>query len=506
MSAEVLRDGADEAVVEALFELPPTTTRSSPASAASACRPAARRAGRAAGPARGAARRPRPGLRQRRAGHGLGAGRGAARRGRRLRPARARLAPRRGDPPLAPRRLRRARRAGRAASAPLLARYRETFGRLSALCRERDSLQRDEAERGRRADYLAFQLKELDAVDPKPGEDAALDAERRVLASAEKLREAARLGGGAGLRRGRQRQRAGGAGGPGAHRRRGARPAARRHRSSCSAPRSSSSTEAGRELGRYAETVGGDGERLQVIEDRLEALKALCRKHGGSLEAAVARRAEMAAELGLADRRRRAARGAGQPEIDAAGAEAATLAGMITQGPAEGGQGLLRRGRGGALRAGDGPLPAGGGLLAAGGRGGGGRGAARPGRRRAGALPARPQPGRAAAAAGPHRLGRRALALVAGGEADAGAPRPGPHLRLRRGRLGHRRRRGRGHGAGAGRGGDAAGRSSASPTCRRSPPSPTATTGSSKRVAAGRTTSEVALLGRPRSSGRRWRG
>ncbi|MCK9984730.1 MAG: hypothetical protein AzoDbin1_01202, partial [Azoarcus sp.] len=54
--------------------------------------------------------------------------------------------------------------------------------------------------------------------------------------------------------------------------------------------------EAGRELGRYAELVGGDPERLQAVEDRLELLRGLARKHG-SLEAAIARRAEMREEL-----------------------------------------------------------------------------------------------------------------------------------------------------------------------------------------------------------------
>jgi DNA repair protein RecN (Recombination protein N) len=214
-------------------------------------------------------------------------------------------------------------------SPALLARYREAFGRLAALCRERDTLRRDEAERGRRADYLAFQLKELDAVDPRPGEDAALDAERRVLASAEKLREAAGLA--EGLVYGEDGSASEQVG------------QAVRALSDAAAldPRLGAPlqllrsavielTEAGRELGRYAETVGGDGERLQVIEDRLEALKALCRKHGGSLEAAVARRAEMAAELGsLTGGGERLASLA--PEIDAAGAEAATLAGVITR-------------------------------------------------------------------------------------------------------------------------------------------------------------------------------
>jgi DNA repair protein RecN (Recombination protein N) len=211
----------------------------------------------------------------------------------------------------------------------LLTLYRETFGRLSALCRERDALRRDQAERGRRADYLAFQLKELDGVDPKPGEDAALDGERRVLASAEKLREAASSA--EGLVYGEDGSASEQVG------------QAVRALTEAAAldPRLAAPlqllrsavielTEAGRELGRYAETVGGDGERLQIIEDRLEALKALCRKHGGSLEAAVGRRAEMAAELvALTGGGERLA--ALAPEIDAAGAEAATLSGLITR-------------------------------------------------------------------------------------------------------------------------------------------------------------------------------
>ena len=213
--------------------------------------------------------------------------------------------------------------------APLLGRYREAYGKVAALCRERDTLQSDAAERARRADYLAFQLKELDAVDPRPGEDAALDAERRVLASAEKLREAA------GLAEGLVYGQDGSASEQVGQAVRALADAAAldpRLAGPLQLLRSAAIelTEAGRELGHYAETVGGDGERLGAIEDRLEALKALCRKHGGSLEAALARRAEMAVELGSLT-------GGGErllqlaPEIDAAGAEAATLAGLMTR-------------------------------------------------------------------------------------------------------------------------------------------------------------------------------
>ncbi|HSN14935.1 MAG TPA: AAA family ATPase, partial [Anaeromyxobacteraceae bacterium] len=81
--------------------------------------------------------------------------------------------------------------AGEAAE-PLLSRYRAAHAALAALVRERDALAADEGERARRADYVAFQLAEIDRADPRPGELEALEDERRVLASAEKLREAAR--------------------------------------------------------------------------------------------------------------------------------------------------------------------------------------------------------------------------------------------------------------------------------------------------------------------------
>ncbi len=217
--------------------------------------------------------------------------------------------------------------AERGPSAPLLSRYREAYAALATLTRERDGLMKDDAERARRADYLGFQLKELDGLDPKAGEDAALDAERRVLASAERLREAAQGAealiygeDGAAAERVGQAVRA------------LAEPAALDPRLGPPLGLLRSALigldEAGRELGRYAGLVGGDPERLVALEERLEALKALARKHGGSLEAALARRADMARELqALAGGGERLA--ALAPLIDAAGAEAATLAGLL---------------------------------------------------------------------------------------------------------------------------------------------------------------------------------
>jgi DNA repair protein RecN (Recombination protein N) len=179
---------------------------------------------------------------------------------------------------------------------PPLLRYRAAHAALAALVRERDALAADEGERARRADYLAFQLAELDRADPRPGELEALEDERRVLASSEKLREAARAAEALSYgEEGSASERVGQAA-------RALAEAAfldRRLEPTLSLLRSAAVEleEAGRELGRYADAVGGDPERLAAVEDRLDLLRALARKHGGSLEQAVQRRAEMRDEL-----------------------------------------------------------------------------------------------------------------------------------------------------------------------------------------------------------------
>jgi DNA repair protein RecN (Recombination protein N) len=216
---------------------------------------------------------------------------------------------------------------------PLLGRYREAYAALAALVRERDALAADEGERARRADYLAFLLRELEAAKARPGEVEELEAERRVLSSAEKLREAAR--GAEGLSYGGEGS---------ASERVGQAVRALAEASALDARlagplgllRSAAVEleEAGRELGRYAEVVGGDPDRLAAVEDRLEVLRALARKHGGSLESALARRDAMREELarlsGGGDRLAELSR-----EIEARGGEALRLADELTRIRAE---------------------------------------------------------------------------------------------------------------------------------------------------------------------------
>ncbi len=211
---------------------------------------------------------------------------------------------------------------------PLLLRFRAAHAALAALVRERTALAADEGERARRADYLAFQLRELEAVDPRAGELEALEGERRVLASSEKLREAARAA--EALAYGEE----GSASERVAQAARALAEAAlldRRLEAPLALLRSAAVEleEAGRELGRYADLVGGDPERLASVEDRLELLRGLVRKHG-SIDAAVARRAEMREELArLAGGGERAA--ALDAEIAARGQDALRLSQALSR-------------------------------------------------------------------------------------------------------------------------------------------------------------------------------
>ena len=62
-----------------------------------------------------------------------------------------------------------------------------TFAALQRVRAERDRLQTGEREKASRAEFLSFQLAEIDRVAPKPGEDEELATSRQVLGNADKL-------------------------------------------------------------------------------------------------------------------------------------------------------------------------------------------------------------------------------------------------------------------------------------------------------------------------------
>ncbi len=233
---------------------------------------------------------------------------------------------------------------GRGSDGTILARYRSAHAALAAAVRERDALLFAREERARRADYLAYQLRELEAAKPRPGEDAELERERQVLASAEKLRGAARTAealvysgeGSAAEHLGRATRALGEAAALDA----GLEPALLLLRSALAEVE-----EAGRTLSSYGDASGGDPdrlrERLSEIEERLELLRVLARKHGGSLEAAIARadvmRAELASVEGSVERLERL-----EAEIAEAGTRAVRLARDLSRARAEAARAFAR--------------------------------------------------------------------------------------------------------------------------------------------------------------------
>ncbi len=176
---------------------------------------------------------------------------------------------------------------------------RRLHGEMAERRRALNRLSGDARDRARRLDLLRYQLQEIDAAAPAPGEEEALRDERRVLANAEKLLALASSAY-AGLYEG---------GGP--------RPAlidalaevaaelgqAGEMDKSLAPLREALDTarfqleDAARELRRYRDRVQADPERLAEVDGRLELLSQLKRKYGDSVEEILHFRAEAAAEL-----------------------------------------------------------------------------------------------------------------------------------------------------------------------------------------------------------------
>ena len=78
-----------------------------------------------------------------------------------------------------------------AASDELLAEVGGVYGRWRAVTRELEELERSEQEKLRLLDLWNFQRREIESAAPRPGEDAALEQERRVLQNVARLEEGA---------------------------------------------------------------------------------------------------------------------------------------------------------------------------------------------------------------------------------------------------------------------------------------------------------------------------
>lgn len=176
------------------------------------------------------------------------------------------------------------------------ARYGEAYDRLRVVTRERTMLTKSSEENLKRADFLRFQIEEIDRVEPKPGEDVEIDAERRRLSHAEKLHQGAIIAesllygddGSAFDKLGKATSEVESLAGIDAELATMLEPLASARRTI---------EEVARLLQRYGDRIEADPTRLEWLEERAAALSRLARKHGGSLAEIVARREALAREI-----------------------------------------------------------------------------------------------------------------------------------------------------------------------------------------------------------------
>ncbi len=170
-----------------------------------------------------------------------------------------------------------------AASAPVLEETASLYRRWRAAAEELEQLEASEQERLRLADLWSFQRKEIESVAPQPGEDAALESERRVLQNVARLEEHAAgaydalyEAADSALARIRQASR---------HLDEICRidPSLEGVRESLS-PAAITVEEAAHELRHYLGRLEADPARLEQIESRLAAMDRLKRKYGNTLE------------------------------------------------------------------------------------------------------------------------------------------------------------------------------------------------------------------------------
>ncbi|MBL0220723.1 MAG: DNA repair protein RecN [Myxococcales bacterium] len=178
----------------------------------------------------------------------------------------------------------------------LVATMTEAWAELRRCSDELAVLGGDERAREARIDYLKFQLEELDAAALKPGEDAAIELERVRLASVDLLQGAARaaeevLYGGDDSARDRVAA--------------AVREVERALKTDVTlepVARQLGEIEtliddAADQLRTYADKLEGDPERLAWVDERIALIRRLTRKHAGTLDQVIAKATELRTEL-----------------------------------------------------------------------------------------------------------------------------------------------------------------------------------------------------------------
>jgi len=174
--------------------------------------------------------------------------------------------------------------------------YEAAYEEVQALKERLRSLDVLNRRKEERQEFLQFQLHEIDEVDPKAGEDDLLADEKRILGNVQKLSDLAATahdalygGQGALLEKFQTALCA-------------VRDICRIDPRFMVSPEDFASLyyqieEVAFSLRDYAKRLSYDPGRLEAVEDRLERLGRLKRKHGGSLETVRSKKTEMEAEL-----------------------------------------------------------------------------------------------------------------------------------------------------------------------------------------------------------------
>lgn len=187
-------------------------------------------------------------------------------------------------------------RFGEVGESEAMTRYRATWDRLRDASARLEALGGDESQVASRIDYLSFQLEEIERVAPRPGEDVELETERKRLASSERLRHGAGTAeelvstrdGSAVELLGRAVQLIGEA--------EKLDPSLDKVREAMLRAQAELD-EASRGLSRYLSGLDSDPRRLEEVDERLDAIRRLCRKHAAPLEGVLGKRTALAAEL-----------------------------------------------------------------------------------------------------------------------------------------------------------------------------------------------------------------
>jgi DNA repair protein RecN (Recombination protein N) len=178
--------------------------------------------------------------------------------------------------------------------------YRAAHSEVGALTRELESIRERDGARERDLDLLRYELGEIEAAAPEPEEEAELAAERERLRHAEGLREGAATALAAIAGDGEDGAASVGgllAAGEGAV----AAVAGVDGRLDAIAERVGTlaieASDIGGELRAYLDGLEADPERLQQVEERLDTLDRLRRKHGGTIDSVLEHAERCRAEI-----------------------------------------------------------------------------------------------------------------------------------------------------------------------------------------------------------------